>query len=56
MENSPFNRPFGTQGCPTGSQRSNAGLFLVSSLRDEGAQILVALGETPATTLNRYEC
>jgi hypothetical protein len=37
-------RPFGTQGCPTAVPALKRGAILVSSLWDEGAQILVALG------------
>jgi hypothetical protein len=42
---SPVNRPFGTQGCPTAVPALKRGAILVSSLWDEGAQILVAVGE-----------
>jgi hypothetical protein len=43
MKNSLFNRPFGTQGCPTAIPALKRWAILGSSLRDEGAQILVAL-------------
>jgi hypothetical protein len=44
MKKSLLNRPFGTQGCPTAIPALKRWAILVSSLRDEGAQFLVALG------------
>jgi hypothetical protein len=40
MKNGPLNRPFGTQGCPTTVPALKRWAILVSSLRDDGAQIL----------------
>jgi hypothetical protein len=44
MKSSLLNRPFGTQGCPTANPTLKRWAILVSSLRDEGGQILPALG------------
>jgi hypothetical protein len=40
MKNGLLNRPFGTQGCPTAIPALKRWAILVSSLQDEGAQIL----------------
>jgi hypothetical protein len=45
MKNSPLNRPFGTQGRRTAIPALKRWAILVSSLRDESAQILVPSGE-----------
>ena len=53
MKNSPLNRPFGTQGCPAAVPALKRWPSLVSSLRDEKAQILVAAGEDAQATSTR---
>jgi predicted oxidoreductase len=54
MKNNLLDRPFGTQGCPTAIPALKRWAILVSSLRDEGAHILVALGEDARATLTKY--
>jgi hypothetical protein len=44
MKNSLRNRPFGTQFCSTSTPALKRWAILVSSLRDDSVQILVALG------------
>jgi hypothetical protein len=55
MNNSRLNRPFGTQGCTTTIPALKRWAILVSSLRHEGAQILVAAPEDGRTPTYRTE-
>jgi hypothetical protein len=45
MKNGLRNRPFGTRACSTPTPALKRWAILVSSLRDDSVQILVALGE-----------
>jgi hypothetical protein len=54
MKNSLLNRPFGSKGRPTAIPALKRWATLASSLRDEGAQILVPLGEDARATISRF--
>jgi hypothetical protein len=55
MNNSLRNRPFGTRVCSTPAPALKRWAILVSSLRDDSVQILVALGVLAYGNANCFE-